>query len=680
MASINIQTVSNKSEFTNFFSEPVTFPKNSMIALTKACTSFPVSICPEIYAPLLDAAGIAETALRIEIDGLTENLSWADIYEAHRLVSGAEDFAAGGAALYYGGEANGGYPYLPNSRPMLFNAAFTNNAQSKTDFNTILALAISRKFDFYKVTSSPDYDMENKVQTENNNLTGQALANQINGPVLLISNSVNCLKSWNFTIEYDPHNLFESAETYINVNNEDKVNWIQGAALHGFRGSVGACCCFAEQMDFDYNGGWITTFPNIVTTNAAGKMAWGIQLLGQGTQAGDAKLPITTYDTKLIDYGIEFGYDATAPGHYVYNIIEPPELFNDTGGGPGGTATQHTKFNPNIKVNRFNNNGDHFFIQILRGNLYSGSTEYIVNILHGQNNDPHSDPNAVVIYTRSIHINPQQHINPVYIANTDAGTDAWEFNSNAYIPKRDQTRRQGDMASAGNIMNSASVIIEPCLAHHDQAATLNTSLFWQSWGLNILNNYDPDSSVNYHYTSTEGNDYLRTVKIPINFGSANTKYFIGNRSTNYYEYLLASATDEYLVLSGTKTLNNLPQLLNVNINNIPIQNFAGTLPNGVVSDTKVADTRLVGTIPTAPENLNYTSASINIAYEPFNLLYRPLSNPNNFTLNQLAVEVYFKDFNTNKKIQLESIYGTMNLEFHVKSGGAPTINNNLRPF
>ena len=71
---------------------------------------------------------------------------------------------------------------------------------------------------------------------------------------------------------------------------------------------------------------------------------------------------------------------------------------------------------------------------------------------------------------------------------------------------------------------------------------------------------------------------------------------------------------------------------------------------------------------------------MDISYEPFNLLYRPLSNPNNFTVNQLNIELYYKDFDTNKKKLIPAIFGTLNLEFHVKSGGAPTINNNLRPY
>ena len=677
MASINIQTVSNKSEFTNFFSEPITLPKNSMVALTKAHCSFPVSICPEIYAPTLTPAEAAETAIRVEIDGLTENISWDDIYEAHRLVPGCENFGAGGVGLYYAGKVNGGYTYLPNSRPMCFNGNFVNDTQSKTDFNTILALAISRKYDFYRVTSAPVYEMESRVQTEDRLVNAQIINNVINGVVLLVNNSINCLKSWNFNVEYDPYNLFERAETYINVNNDDKVNWIQGAALHGFRGSVGPCCCFASQMDFDVNGGWITTFPNAVTANPTAAMSWGIQLLGEGSQAGDKKKPINVYDLNLIDYGIEFSYDGA---DYVYNVITPPRLFNDAAGGPGGAPVYHNKVIPPVKVNRYNNNGDHFFIQVVRGNLYSGSTEYIVNILHGVNNDPHSDPNAVVIFTDRILINPQQKIVPVYLANNNAGVDAWEFNSNAFIAKTDQTKRQGDMASGGNIMNSASVIMEPVLAHSTANASLQTSAFWQSWGLNILNNYDPDSSVNYHYTSTDGNDFVRKISFPIHFGSAPTKYFIGNITANFYKYLNVGLTDEYLELDDSRVLNNLPQILNVSINNIPIQNFAGTLPTGLVTDVSTGDARLVGTIPTSPEDLNYTAASMDISYEPFNLLYRPLSNPNNFTVNQLNIELYYKDFDTNKKKLIPAIFGTLNLEFHVKSGGAPTINNNLRPY
>jgi len=57
-----------------------------------------------------------------------------------------------------------------------------------------------------------------------------------------------------------------------------------------------------------------------------------------------------------------------------------------------------------------------------------------------------------------------------------------------------------------------------------------------------------------------------------------------------------------------------------------------------------------------------------------------LTNPNNFTVNNLDIELFYKDFFLNRKRSIKSTDGTINLEFHVKSGGAPTINNNLRPY
>ncbi len=74
------------------------------------------------------------------------------------------------------------------------------------------------------------------------------------------------------------------------------------------------------------------------------------------------------------------------------------------------------------------------------------------------------------------------------------------------------------------------------------------------------------------------------------------------------------------------------------------------------------------------------SQDIDITYEPFSLLYRPLTNPNNVTINKLDIELFYKEFFTNIKRGIKNIDGTINLEFHVKAGGAPTINNNLRPF
>jgi len=677
MASINIQTVSNKSEFTNYFSQPITFPKNSMIATPKANFRLPVQVLPEIQVPDVSADWTA-VACRVEIDGIHHNILWDDLYNAHTDLPGAETFNGRDDWAQF-------YDYLPCNQIVLFDVD-TNEGAVKTDFNTILARAITNKYAFYAVSPSPTYVNGNReVQLT----TDSKLLNETSGVIYsVLQYGNNLLTQLGFNVDYAPFKVMARNENYINVNTMAKVNWIQGAALHGFRGATGACCCFANQMDFDYNGGWITTFPNVVTANANGKMAWGIQLLGQGNQAGDNKQPITTYDTKLIDYGIEFGYDATAT-QYVYNIIEPPQLFNDAAGGPGGAPIQHTKFNPHVKVNRFNNNGDHFFIQIQRGNDLHNTKGFVVNILHGRNNDPHSDPNAVVIYSANININPQQQINPVYIANTDAGTDAWEFNSNAYIPKTQDTIDQGDLTYEGNNNEFHTMSIEPVWENAAYSVTQQSFDFWKAWGFFSTNNYGLGNLSNKRFIKNEGTNLVRLYKQDTQVQSAKSFYYLGNQDIDdVIEYdENTPAGNEFLILNKNNALQDLPQNILIAINNLDISNFNGTFPYGisndnltVISDTTGSDARVVGTVPIPVNDIGILSQDIDITYEPYNLLYRPLTNPNNFTVNKLDIELFYKDFFTNKKYNIKNIPGTINLEFHVKAGGAPTINNNLRPF
>jgi len=681
MASINIQTVSNKSEFTNYFSEPITFPKNSMMTLSKANLKLPVVVSPLVQVP--DVSGDwTSVAFRVEIDGIHHNVLWDDIYNAHNDLPGAEFF-------FNRDDWAQNYVYLPCNQIILYNNA-TNQGEVKTDFNTILARAITNKFAFYSVSPAPTYKFAN-TESGKRITTGAILVNPADARTFTpIDYTCNLQSQIGFNVDYAPFKVMGRNETYINVNNEDKVGWIQGAALHGFKGDgLSSCCCFAEQMDFDYNGGWITTFPNALTNNPNAKMAWGIQLLGQGSQAGDDKLPITTYDTKLIDYGIEFGYDATAPGHYVYNIIEPPQLFNSDAGGPGGEATQHTKFNPNVKVNRFNNNGDHFFIQIQRGNALHNTKGFVVNILHGVNNDPHNDPNAVVIYSANININPQQHINPVYIANTDAGTDQWEFNSNAYIPKTQDTLDQGDLTYEGNNNEFGTMSIEPRWENTNLLLTQQSFNFWKSWGFFSKNDLALGDLSNQRFIKVEGTDLVRLYKQNTALETSETYYFLGYQDfTDIWEYDEdVPAGNAFLTLKTNNAVDDLPQNLNVSINNLDIRNFNGTFPYGIASDgittivnSSASDSRVVGTIPIPINEVGILSQDIDLTYEPFSLLYRPLTNPNNFTVNKLDIELFYKDFFLNRKRSIKSTDGTINLEFHVKSGGAPTINNNLRPY
>ena len=98
-------------------------------------------------------------------------------------------------------------------------------------------------------------------------------------------------------------------------------------------------------------------------------------------------------------------------------------------------------------------------------------------------------------------------------------------------------------------------------------------------------------------------------------------------------------------------------------------------------DAKSGDGRLIGTIPVPINDVGLDSVDIDITYEPYTLLYRPVNNPVPFTLNNLEIEVYYNDFIDNKRRYINNINGTMNLELNFRQGtNPPKIINDLRSY
>ena len=177
MSSLNINTISNEPHFKNYFSDPLTFPKNAMISLPKSNLQVPVLVAPRVQLPTLTNTN--NVCLLVTIDGITESLSWDDIYDAHvsfvgvnapptGTINTAPDYngasidllEAGDIGNYcgvgYGEDGNGfNYSYYPNNTIMYSGETMYNggialrSTKSKIDFNAVLAKAISDRFKFY---------------------------------------------------------------------------------------------------------------------------------------------------------------------------------------------------------------------------------------------------------------------------------------------------------------------------------------------------------------------------------------------------------------------------------------------------------------------------------------------------------------------------------------------------
>ena len=650
--SINIQTISNKSEFTNYFSQPITFPQRTMIAMPKANLQLPVFVNTQIKYPPISFANKDEVCLNITIDGINNDITWNDLYEAHQQIEGIENITNMTFEEYMTD-----YTFLPNGQLIFLQGA---NILTKASFNDILSVAIHNAYKFYNVTPSSKIQQDSLKYQRTLSIFDSPQGNSI-----FLGSEQTELLELGFNVEYAPLRVFGLTPTDMDFSAVTRANWITGASNEDLTAATGDCQVFANGVLFDYNGGYISTVPNLIIPDPAdtSKMCFGLQLVGNGF--GGTKIPSEVYDTTAIDIGVEFESDTN--GNPIYKIITGGKTLYD-----GTEVAEVSLFSPKTPVNTFNNGTDRFYIQIQRGNLYANSSEFIVNILVGSDIN-----NKYVIYSKSIGlISTDITIVPVYMADSEAATNGWQFNDNDYIQQTADTQEMGEMNA---INHTGSFVIEPLISNTPAISYFEYE-FWTSWGLGTKNNSIADSITNKSFISYDGTDLMRTWRNPVNLANATLFYVLGNsRASKIYK---TDVSDTFIELNLNNVITNLPQILNVNINNLDIKNFAGTFVGNLtgVTDSKSGDNRLVGTIPFPIDKINLQSTKIDISYEPFNLLYRPMNNPTPFTCNSLQIELYYNDFVTNKRKNIPNINGTMNLEFHVKSGVKPApVVNGLRP-
>ena len=171
---------------------------------------------------------------------------------------------------------------------------------------------------------------------------------------------------------------------------------------------------------------------------------------------------------------------------------------------------------------------------------------------------------------------------------------------------------------------------------------------------------------------------------PLQMLAKDCKYVIGGVDVlDYYtEATAADANDGNWDIRNTIT--NLPRQLEVRLNNLTLKNFSGSMPNANNATGSFIEeglNRIVGTVPTPQPNNVSNNVDWVIEYEPFTPVYRPLNNDQPFTVNQLNVEISYKDFQTNVRKTIGNIDGTLALEFHVKPMAEESKpGNNIRPY
>jgi hypothetical protein len=145
---------------------------------------------------------------------------------------------------------------------------------------------------------------------------------------------------------------------------------------------------------------------------------------------------------------------------------------------------------------------------------------------------------------------------------------------------------------------------------------------------------------------------------------AEVYYYIGKNNINeIIEFYDAAVPSRWRY---KPTLTQMPRFLDVKINDLPINSFAGSYAKGGAEFTTSSVTKDVCSIPVPAEYLELeNNFNMDISYEPYNLVYRQLHNVSDIPINQLQSELSFKDFLTNKLYKIPNINGTLKLEFHI---------------
>tara|TARA_S200002703_G_scaffold67100_2_gene58299 strand:- start:3920 stop:5944 length:2025 start_codon:yes stop_codon:yes gene_type:complete len=672
--SININLVSDRPNFKNFFSDGITLPERAELVMTKANLELPVIEVIATTVPLVNT--VTDTALTCNLDGILVTLTWEDLYDGYVALGSVDIDATVTIDDFYSGQ----YELFPNYKFEMTDPAVITTRYTKLSFNKILAKALDLKYLFYNIEAEPEMIATNQQQSVDwFGAEGQINTNRGSGATFVAGNVMKELK---LNATYSPQKQINSSLVAVNIQPANSVGWV----IAGNQITSGATISQAWYNDgegIDTNGGWYQVRVDMSGGSNASLMTTGFTFNGVGDiPSNDVFQATPTYEPEVIDVGIQFEKDAT--GNNLFKIIDG-QIHNTFSHAGAITDVVTPLFKPANAKQLFQNT-DTFYLQIQRGNLYNGTNEFVVNIYQGQAGLSLGHSTTRRIYTSHFTLNNASVVpNLGFMCNANGGN---VFSNISHIPRSDQSIAQGNFRQVGNGGNFVgNFVIDPYLDESVNGALFGRN-FWSAYGL-LSFDLDGTGGTNEGraFTSLEGKDQSLVFRRKTNFTTENSAivYYLGkvNISDIY------NTTNPFLGLQlqqfNPKATYTLPQQLVVELENLPIKAFVGSYikptpqaGTNAITETSGGEKRIIGTIPVPP--LEQDAVSIPIQYEPFNILYRPINNNNPFLLNQIQTSIYYLDFDTNVKKSFETINGHLNIELTCRQGAKdPAMNNNLRP-
>lgn len=669
--SININLVSDKPEFTNYFSQTVVLPERAEIVMNKANMNIPLLTAVGVNVPEIAPANRTDICLVCMVDGIDVNITWRDLFTAHTALA-AEDVDNGVTENNY---FSGDFQYIPNY-PVIYVKTNPLPVEylKKLNFMDVVAKAITTQLDFYEVYNEAEYNILDQSNLIDNLGDASAVTN-IAGETIVAQKMLNGVQTKNTLIAYyAPQKQINTALTTATIDPSANSNFVLSAGNNTLTSAAtGINQAWGSNENLvDLNGGWWqTTF----TYGGVGTAVYGISLEGIGHGADDYNPIAATFEPEVFDVGFQF---ETVGAVTCYKIIDgnKQHVYYDSGTSTEVTKTLPLYHPPNAKM--VFNNGDRFFIQIQRGSIYESTNEFVINLYHGfQTHDLSVTEFTKLIYTsRRTLNNPSIRPNIGFMTTSDAGHI---FSSNSYVARTTQTDEQSNHISQfqGQYYTGTMTVvplIQDTLASNTKVKQRN---LWSAYGFQTLdiNSTAPNGR---DFTSFIKSDRSLALERKTNFTSSNCniRYHLGKQNLfNVYDYNVGFG----VILDEVNGIANLPQEFKVSIRNLPVKSFQGSfITDKSYTTTSGGEKRVIGTIPLPI--LDSDATVIDIRYEPFNLTYRPINNVEPFMFNQLDVDIDYLDFDTNQRKTFSSVNGHLTLDMNVRQGAKdPMLNNNMRP-
>ena len=684
--SLNIQCVSNSCDFSNEFSEGFDLPANSQIALTKCNLSTPLFVQNVLYMPQIAALDRANASIYVQIDGIIKEITWTDLFVAWSNYTPGTNVEPNITA---GDFFSGYYPFFTNNKVFFNTVGGSLVDGDKANFSVILAMAISQKFHFYTCTDCSEWDSQ-----------GLGIGNYTGGDteITLVGEGGHIYNNCSIhvahqskirlNIRYNPWAITSELPIVNTYVIGDCTDFTPGPATL-VAAALTPSMAVGNQTVVDINGGYYRIQPTWV----GGTFRWGLNLNGRAYGLDNIAHSAILANLNPIEIGLVFTTVSE------YNIIDGVLQTTTYNGAAIENGHQQVLVHQG-PMNTYTNGVDYFYIVIERGNeTTNGTSEFVFKLFQGS--DDITDWNAtrpVYTWKRSLQ---SPSIVPTEIFMSTGGLNS--VANMAYIPQGEDSEIQRKQMNIWGIGCRNTFSIQPNQDTNNRAV-MN---FWASLGIHNFHQAPAgpvppprvpgDPLVDYlnssFIISYEGTELNKTIEWKTDYKAADDngtnmsrywfgiddlkKFFIYNAIGEEFEVV---GLNNGWIVNWNEQLKILPKALSVYVNNLQIKNYEGSHYALTETQTQTGNTRLVSTIPFILNKSEY-SQEFDIDYETYNPYYRPISNPESMRINQLIIEISFKDPSTNKKKVIENINGLLRCEFSVRKGSPPKVNqyNGLVP-